>query len=73
MSIYMATIVGSSMVCLGLSRAVPSLRRPLMVVVVVLVAAFAFAPDIAPGIRVLAAVSAAIGAVVCARQLRAKT
>lgn len=70
MSIYMPAIVGAFMVCLGLSSVIPSLRRPLMVVIVVLVAALAFAPDIAPGIRVLALVFAAIGAVGCARKLR---
>jgi uncharacterized membrane protein YqjE len=70
MSIYMPAIVGAFMVCLALSSAIPSLRRSLMVVTVVLVAALAFAPNIAPGIRVLALVFAAIGAVACAWKLR---
>jgi hypothetical protein len=72
-SMYLPTIAGAIIVCAGLSRAFPALRRPVMVVAVLLVAALAFAPDIALALRVLAAVFAAIGAVVCARQLRAKT
>jgi hypothetical protein len=70
MSMYLPAIVGATLVCVGLSAAMPASRRPLMVVVVLLVAATVFAPDIALGIRVLGAMLTVIIAVACVRQLR---
>jgi|GEM_PF-7103042 len=55
MSIYLPAITAAILVCLGVSRAIPALQRPAMVVGVLLMAATAFAPDLAPGLRVLAA------------------
>ena len=70
MSMYLPTIAGACLVCAGLSKLAPSLRRPLMVVLVLLLVAAVFAPDLALGLRVLAAVIAAVGAVVVGLQLR---
>jgi hypothetical protein len=70
MSIYLPTIAGACLVCAGLSKLVPSWRRPLMVLLVLLLVAAVFAPDLALGLRVLAAVIAAVAAVVVGLQLR---
>ena len=70
MSMYLPAIAGAVLVCLGLSRALPDWRPPLMVMALLLLAAAVFAPDIALGIRVLAAALTAILAVVCVLELR---
>jgi hypothetical protein len=70
MSMYLPLVVGGMLVCLGLSRAIPAWRSPLMVVGLMLMAATVFAPDLAPGLRVLAAGLTAILAVVWVLQLR---
>ena len=70
MSTYLAAIGAAIFVCLGLSRVVPSWRRPLMIVVVALMAATAFAPGLAPGVRILAVALTAALAIACVRGLR---
>jgi hypothetical protein len=70
MSTYLPAITGAVLVCLGLSRAMPAWRQPLMVIALVLLAATVFVPDIALGIRILAAVLTVALAVVYVLQLR---
>lgn len=67
---YLPTIFGALLVCMALAAAMPALRRPVMVVELVLLGAMAFAPDIAVGLRVFAAAMTAVFAVQCVRQLR---
>jgi len=67
---YLPTVAGLMLVFAGLANAFPALRRPAMVVLLVLFAAIVFAPDLALGLRVLAAAIAAMFAVLCVRQLR---
>jgi hypothetical protein len=55
MSSYLPIVVAAALVCFALSMALPARRQPLMVIGMLLVAATVFAPDLAPGLRVLAA------------------
>jgi hypothetical protein len=55
MSMYLPIVAGAAVACFVFSMAIPAWRRPLMVAAVLLVAATVFAPDLAPGLRVLAA------------------
>jgi len=55
MSSYLPIVVAAALVCFGLSMAMPARRQPLMVNAMLFVAATVFAPDLALGLRVLAA------------------
>ena len=55
MSSYLPIVVAAALVCFGLSMAMPARRQPLMVIAMLFVAATVFAPDLALGLRVLAA------------------
>jgi hypothetical protein len=70
MSMYLPAIVGAMLVCAALSHALPAWRRPLIVLAMLLMAASVFAPDIALGVRLLAAGFAALVAVMGIHQLR---
>jgi uncharacterized membrane protein HdeD (DUF308 family) len=67
---YLPTLAGLILVLSGLANAVPALRRPASVVILVLFGAMVFTPDLALGLRVLAAMLTAMFAVLCVRRLR---
>jgi hypothetical protein len=66
---YLPAIAGAILVCMGLSRAIPTWRLPFMVVSLLLMAATVFAPDLALGTRLLAVGLTALLVVVCVLQL----
>jgi hypothetical protein len=53
---YLLVLTGAILTCAGLSKAVPALARPMIIAVVVLLGATAFAPGLAPGLRILAGI-----------------
>ena len=67
---YLPAITAAILICLGVSKAVPALARPAIIAAIVLLAATAFAPDLAPGLRILAGVLTLAVAVAGVRRLR---
>jgi hypothetical protein len=69
-AMYLSTLALAAIVCGGLAQAIPAWRRPLMVLVLLVLAAAVFTPDLALGVRLFAALCTAVMAVVVVSQLR---